>query len=192
MKIISLQEAKLQGLTHYFTGKPCVFGHVVKRQVSNRACTVCASNRAILWAKNNSKRSKEIIDLWNQNNREKEAQRAQKWRKDNPDTYKKSIRTWRNKNAVAYRAYMAKATADRNAAEKRRTPQWLNKEQDWLIQQAYELAQLRTKMFNFSWHVDHVVPLRGKDVSGLHVPWNLQVIAAAENTKKGNYFEVEG
>jgi hypothetical protein len=76
--------------------------------------------------------------------------------------------------------------AARKKVIKQRTPKWVTKEELWLIKEAYELAALRTKMFNFSWHVDHVLPLQGETVSGLHVPNNLQVIPWLDNIQKKN------
>jgi hypothetical protein len=69
---------------------------------------------------------------------------------------------------------------------RQRTPSWLSKDDKWLIKEVYDLAALRTKMFEFSWHVDHVIPLQGETVSGLHVLNNLQVIPGVENIRKKN------
>jgi hypothetical protein len=74
----------------------------------------------------------------------------------------------------------------RKKVVRQRTPSWVDKEEKWLIKEAYELAALRTKLFGFSWHVDHVLPLQGETVSGLHVATNLQVIPGLLNIKKKN------
>jgi len=74
----------------------------------------------------------------------------------------------------------------REAAKKSRTPAWLSDDEHWMIEQAYDIAAIRTKMLGISFHVDHIIPLHGKTVSGLHVPWNLQVISAKENQIKSN------
>jgi hypothetical protein len=78
--------------------------------------------------------------------------------------------------------------AKRRAAKMHRTPAWLSEDDHWITEQAYELAVLRTKLFGFSWHVDHVIPLQGKLVSGLHVPINLQVIPWRDNVSKANKY----
>ena len=80
-------------------------------------------------------------------------------------------------------------TTQRKKYIKQRTPKWLTEDDKWIIKEAYELSLLRKKMFGFDWHVDHIIPLRGKYVTGLHVPTNLQVIPGRENESKSNKFE---
>lgn len=91
-------------------------------------------------------------------------------------------RTYRQENKGKINALVAA----RKKVIRQRTPKWLTGDDKWIIKEAYELAALRTKIFGFSWHVDHVIPLQGKNVSGLHVPENLRVIPGVENIKKKN------
>ena len=75
--------------------------------------------------------------------------------------------------------------------KKNRIPKWVDKDHMWLIKEVYELAQIRTKEFGFPWHVDHIIPLQGELVSGLHVIENLQVLPGVENIKKKNKYEID-
>jgi hypothetical protein len=95
-------------------------------------------------------------------------------------------KAYRAENAAAIAAY----NRARQAAKVQRTPNWLSADDHWLMAQAYELAALRTKLFGFPWHVDHILPLHGRRVSGLHVPTNLQVIPGTDNCKKSNKDEL--
>ena len=81
-------------------------------------------------------------------------------------------------------AYLAKRRA------KHRMPKWVDKEEKFLIIEAYSLAKLRTKMTNIIWHVDHIVPLLADKASGLHTIYNLQVIPAKLNYLKNNKYEI--
>ena len=136
----------------------------------------------------------------NQVNREQRLAKAKQWRESNPDTARNGILAWREENKEHYANYFAKYAQEnrgkvnakwmkRNASKKCRTPSWLSDDDHWIIEQAYDIAAKRKQMFGFDWHVDHIVPLQGKTVSGLHVPWNLQVIPAKQNLMKSNTFK---
>lgn len=80
-------------------------------------------------------------------------------------------------------------TADYAASKGLRAPKWITKAQRNQIREFYETASNRTKETGVPYEVDHIVPLRGTNVSGLHVPWNLQVLTKSENVKKHNKYE---
>lgn len=68
----------------------------------------------------------------------------------------------------------------------RATPKWLTREQYGEVAALYREAKRRTMEAGELWVVDHIVPKISLRVCGLHVPWNLQVIPARENTAKSN------
>jgi len=100
----------------------------------------------------------------------------------NKDSVKQRIAEYKKENSAKVNANCMK----RHAQKLNATPAWLSEDDHWMIEEAYELAKLRTKLFGFVWHVDHIIPLKGKTVSGLYVPNNLQVIPASVNCSKRN------
>lgn len=74
----------------------------------------------------------------------------------------------------------------RHAAKLNRTPLWLTDTQLNQIDIFYDAAKRLSDELGLRMEVDHIIPLQGRDVSGLHVPWNLQVIPAVENRRKYN------
>lgn len=164
MKIISLQEAKEQGLSRYFTGISCKEGHTEERSVSSRSCLACQRN------KNNQLYSVGYYTNYRDANRLKRREQNARWDKN-------------NKGKVNAK------TAKRHTAKMHRMPKWLSAEQKKDIKDFYVMASELESVFPWKQHVDHIVPLQGKTVSGLHVSWNLQIIPAVWNIAKGNRFE---
>jgi 5-methylcytosine-specific restriction endonuclease McrA len=71
---------------------------------------------------------------------------------------------------------------------KQATPPWADIN---AIQLTYVKAQELTKQTGIPHEVDHIIPLKGKHVSGLHVEANLQVLTECENQSKTNKFIIE-
>lgn len=70
---------------------------------------------------------------------------------------------------------------------KKATPVWTDLEK---IKQFYVEAQKLTKETGVPHEVDHIIPIKGKLVSGLHVPANLQILTEKQNQTKNARYEV--
>ena len=78
-------------------------------------------------------------------------------------------------------------TVNRRAAKLERTPSWVVISD---MAGMYELSRKLTNLTGVSMEVDHIVPLQGENISGLHVPWNLQILPMSSNRRKGNKYDV--
>jgi hypothetical protein len=77
----------------------------------------------------------------------------------------------------------------RRAAIVLRTPVWTTELDLFMIEEIYHLSSLRTLLTGIEWQVDHILPLQGEKISGLHTPSNMQVITAREHRAKGLKWE---
>jgi hypothetical protein len=102
--------------------------------------------------------------------------------KNNKAAINKRNRTYNRNNRAACNALLAK----RRARKLEATPSWLSKQHFEAIKEFYKEAKRLEDLFGELYHVDHIVPLQGAHVCGLHVPWNLQVLTASENCSKSN------
>lgn len=67
---------------------------------------------------------------------------------------------------------------------------WDKELTDFIYMEAHDLRKYRNQITGFEWHVDHVIPLKGELVCGLHVWNNFAVIPKVDNLRKGNYHSV--
>lgn len=147
-------------------------------------CAACNAAYMKGYRQVNAKRIAESKRAWVERNADYKAAQDKQYALDNPEKRRLARAKWEAKNPGATNA----AKAANRVARKERIPTWLSEDDKWLIAELYDLATLRTALFGFVWHVDHVIPLKGKKVSGLHVPWNLQVIPWVDNLRKGVSF----
>ena len=181
------KEAQTVGAKYYFTGIPCKHGHIAPRKTKG-ACTTCAKEDD----ERNKERRAEYFRTYNLREDVKEAKH--KWYEENkeqviaaaklqPAHLKKQYQAaWKAKNQVWVRA----DTKNRRRKHRLATPAWLTPMQKREMREIYKAAITTTKLTGVQYVVDHIVPLRGESVCGLHVPWNLVVMTQDENLRKSN------
>lgn len=199
MQIITRAEAKILGLKRFYTGKLCKYGHDAERSVADFRCMACARERAkTRHADASNKEKRAIYDRqrkllnpekfadkqrkYREDNPEKIAGYNKKWRTNNPEKCSNNLKRWHERNPhknIEYGIF-------RERAVKQQMPWWadLDKIKAVYVEAAYRRSQGEDVV------VDHVIPLRGKKVSGLHVHYNLKIINRIDNLSKGNKFDV--
>ena len=141
---------------------PCRKCGTSLRTIRSNGCSFCVQcNRNVLVAYR--KKKPDSFKNWRSKNVEYDRERSKKWQRSNRE------RTRTNVN-------------ERTSARKNAQPDYVLRKE---VRCFFEQAQRVSKCTGIKHHVDHCVPLRGKSVSGLHVPWNLRVIPAQVNLKKG-------
>lgn len=112
-------------------------------------------------------------------NRENERERLREYARANSELYAARSRTWRETRPHLNAAKEARRRASKSQA----TPPWADSK---AINAIYEEAVRLSNESGELMHVDHIVPLKGRNVCGLHCEANLRVVPAVENLRKSN------
>ena len=180
-------EAKAQGATHYFTGEPCKHGHIAPRKTKG-ACTECLK---VEWAEALTKRAGYYAEY---NKSSAGVKAKQEYYARNTEAVKSRAQARPNEEKHFHRKKHKAANPDlykelvnvRRRRFRDATPKWLTAEQKLEIRFHYRMAIALSRATKIPHAVDHIIPLQGEDVCGLHVPWNMQVLTQDENLKKSN------
>jgi hypothetical protein len=155
----------------------------------SRWCKSCKKQYKSIWYDKNAELERAKAIQYHYDNYEKNKERiirtVSEWQKTNREKYRKIAKKCYEKTKHKKFAWQALA----RAAKRNSVPKWIDDQLKKEIQKFYIDARLKTKETGTKYEVDHIVPLMGENVCGLHVPWNLRVITQFENRSKQNKFE---
>jgi hypothetical protein len=122
-----------------------------------------------------------VASRWYQENKDRKRAYDAKRRREKRDLYRNASKRWRENNPESKRA----DTNSRRRSLRNQMPPWTSPKD---MRCFYEQAQRVSACLGSQFHVDHIIPIKGRGVRGLHVPWNLQVIPAIRNQIKSNHY----
>lgn len=203
--VVTRAQARERNLSRYFTGLPCCRGHISERVTANGCCRECQINdrrspeakaRDREYYNSNKERIYLVSKIWVAANRDRhrELQKRSAERPSSKETNRLAsarIRErnphksseWKAANRDRARVHAVVSAAKRKAAKINATPAWADHDK---IRKVYEDRDRISKETGVEHNVDHIIPLIGKTVCGLHVHYNLRVIPYIENMKKSN------
>lgn len=148
-------------------------------------CKECVKLDKREYRKRNANKVKQQIREWSKNNPDKSRdgnrKRFKKWYSENKNIHRERCDNWFNQNVGKRSQYCANRRVKLLNAT---IP--LTDDQRKQILLIYEECKRISMETGVQHHVDHIFPLNGGNCSGLHVPWNLQIIPAQENLRKSN------
>ena len=203
LELISRKQALADGLSHYFTGKPCKFGHIAPRNTGSSNCHECWRNSTKAKRDSDPEAYREYRRADYAQNKEailagQKRYRDANWaeiyarRKADPK-YKEYmaayISNYLKTNPIARAKHVARCRV-RSARKAQQIPSWVTVKELQQIKQLYIKAAELTRATGVAHEVDHIVPLAGELVSGLHCLANLQILTRTENRTKWNRYDV--
>ena len=137
-----------------------------------------------LYKEANKESIRTYVKEYEEKNANKIAERKQAYYYKNKESINKRNSEYRKTNKAKSNTLTRKYQADKL----KRTPTWLTQHDYKVMESKYAIAAWLSAVVGIEYHVDHIIPLRGKTVSGLHVPDNLSVIRAKDNLEKSNKY----
>lgn len=171
MEIVLRKQAIEAGLTHFFTGEPCAHGHLAMRYTSNKRCVKCAYEGYGEGRGRARADARAVGEPFYQG-------------RPCPRGHTKRYAT----TSVCFECARENSLA-RSRQERKAKPSWFSVHDASTISRTRKLADLMSEITGEPWELDHIVPIMGKNVCGLHVAGNIQAMPRSLNRRKSNRFE---